>query len=67
MSENCDLDPITWDAMVDAMAKHGVADETIGKVCADALAAINSTPQTERSLRNARAEASAARRRPSVR
>jgi len=62
MSENCDLDPITWDAMVDALVKHGIADKLIGQVCADALAVINSTPESERSRRNAQAEANAARR-----
>jgi hypothetical protein len=40
-----ELDPTTWNAMVRAMQAHGVPDETIGKVCADTLAAINSAPK----------------------
>jgi hypothetical protein len=67
MSENCELDPITWDAMVDAMKRHGVPDQIVGQVCADALTAINATPEAERSLRNAQAEANAGRRRHSAR
>jgi hypothetical protein len=58
----CELDPITWEALVDGMKAHGVADETIGKICHDALRAINATPEAERTRLNAQAEANAARR-----
>ncbi|MHA6759543.1 hypothetical protein [Streptacidiphilus sp. PAMC 29251] len=40
----CELDPVTWDAMIDALKAHGVADATLGSVCAQALSAINATP-----------------------
>jgi len=58
----CELDPITWDAMVDAMKTHGVREETIGRVCADALASINATPEAERTRLNAQAAANYAKR-----
>ncbi|NEB79322.1 hypothetical protein G3I40_29495 [Streptomyces sp. SID14478] len=44
----CELDPVTWDAMIDALKANGVPDETLTKVCAQALAAINSTPAAVR-------------------
>ncbi|MER5885868.1 hypothetical protein ABT160_18700 [Streptomyces sp. NPDC001941] len=40
----CELDPVTWDAFVDALKRHGVDDDTLSKACHDALRAINSTP-----------------------
>jgi hypothetical protein len=57
MSEACEIDPITWNAMVGAMVKSGVADETIGKICADTLVAVNATPVAVRDQLNAEAEA----------
>ncbi|MBB5867416.1 hypothetical protein F4553_000795 [Allocatelliglobosispora scoriae] len=51
----CELDPITWDAMVDGMKRHHVPDDIVGKVCADALAAINATPESKRAQLNAQA------------
>ncbi|WP_327351425.1 hypothetical protein [Streptomyces sp. NBC_01304] len=59
----CELDPITWDALVSGMQAHGVAHDVIGKVCHDALRSINATPVAERDRRNAEAEANAAKRR----
>jgi hypothetical protein len=44
----CELDPVTWDAMIDALRDNGVPDATIGAVCAQALAAINATPEQVR-------------------
>ncbi|WP_329121976.1 hypothetical protein [Streptomyces sp. NBC_01465] len=40
----CELDPVTWDAMIDAMKDNGVSDAMLGAVCAQALATINATP-----------------------
>ncbi|GAA0635095.1 hypothetical protein GCM10009535_08800 [Streptomyces thermocarboxydovorans] len=60
--EICELDPITWDAFVEAMRKHGVTDDVMGKVCHDALRAINATPVAERDRLNAEAEANFAER-----
>ncbi|OII65248.1 hypothetical protein BJP40_17470 [Streptomyces sp. CC53] len=40
----CELDPVTWDAMIDALKANGVSDETLGKVCRQALTTINATP-----------------------
>uniref|UniRef100_A0AAU2UX68 Uncharacterized protein n=1 Tax=Streptomyces sp. NBC_00003 TaxID=2903608 RepID=A0AAU2UX68_9ACTN len=58
----CELDPITWDALISAMRKHGVADEVMGRVCHDALHTINATPVGERDKLNAEAEANFAKR-----
>jgi hypothetical protein len=58
MSETCQIDPVTWNAMVGAMIKYKVADETIGKICADTLAAVNATPVAVRDQLNAQAGAS---------
>ncbi|MFC1416044.1 hypothetical protein [Streptacidiphilus cavernicola] len=44
----CELDPVTWDAMIDALKDHGVPSETLDAACAQALAAINATPATVR-------------------
>ncbi|WP_236240728.1 hypothetical protein [Streptomyces sp. CC228A] len=44
----CELDPVTWDAMIDALKANGVSDETLGKVCRQALTAINATPAAVR-------------------
>jgi hypothetical protein len=49
-------------AFIDALKAHGVPDEVLGKVCHDALQAINATPVSERERRNAEAAANAARR-----
>jgi hypothetical protein len=62
MSETCEIDPITWNAMVGAMVKHGVADETIGKICGDTLVAVNATPVAVRDQLNAQAKANFAAR-----
>ena len=43
-----ELDPVTWDAMIDALKDNGVPDETLRRVCAQALAAINAMPVTVR-------------------
>ena len=47
-TEACELDPVTWDAMIDALKDNGVPDETLKNVCAQALAAINATPVAAR-------------------
>ncbi|WP_037569869.1 hypothetical protein [Phaeacidiphilus oryzae] len=58
----CELDPVTWDALVSAMQRHGVAAEVVAKVCHDALEEINTTPVAERDRRLAEADAYFARR-----
>ncbi|MFE0106680.1 hypothetical protein [Streptomyces sp. NPDC059009] len=58
----CELDPITWDALVTGMQAHGVTDDVIGKVCHDALRTINATPVASRERLNAEAEANFAKR-----
>ncbi|CAL9626581.1 hypothetical protein [Streptomyces sp. enrichment culture] len=60
--ETCELDPITWNALVEAMRKHGVTPDVMGKVCHDALRAINATPVAERQRLEAEAEAHFAQR-----
>ncbi|MFJ4713503.1 hypothetical protein [Streptomyces sp. NPDC088785] len=44
----CELDPVTWDAMIDALKANGVPDDTLSAVCAQALVTINNTPATVR-------------------
>ncbi|GAA1981817.1 hypothetical protein [Catenulispora subtropica] len=44
----CELDPVTWDAMVMWMRAHGVSDEIVGRVCHDALRTICLTPSSVR-------------------
>ncbi|MFJ2738226.1 hypothetical protein ACIO3O_01010 [Streptomyces sp. NPDC087440] len=44
----CELDPVTWDAMIDAIKAQGVPDETVGRICAQAAAQINATPAAVR-------------------
>jgi hypothetical protein len=48
MTQMCELDPVTWDAMIDALKDNGVPDATIGAVCAQALGTINATPEAVR-------------------
>ncbi|MEU3949634.1 hypothetical protein [Streptomyces sp. NPDC029526] len=60
--ETCELDPITWDALIEAMRKHGVTHDVMGKVCHDALRAINTTPVAERKRLEEEAETHFARR-----
>ncbi len=60
--ETCELDPITWDALVEAMREHGVTHDVMGKVCHDALRVINATPVAERDRLNAEAEENVAKR-----
>ncbi|WNF28648.1 hypothetical protein RI138_18415 [Streptomyces sp. C11-1] len=44
----CELDPVTWDALIDALKANGVSDEVLSKVCREALEKINTTPATVR-------------------
>lgn len=60
--ETCELDPITWNALVEAMRRYGVTDDVMAAVCHDALRAINATPVAERDRLNEEADAHHARR-----
>ncbi|PCG81764.1 hypothetical protein CIB93_33615 [Streptomyces sp. WZ.A104] len=44
----CELDPVTWDALIDALKANGVSDEVLSKVCREALEKINTTPAAVR-------------------
>jgi hypothetical protein len=60
--ETCELDPITWNALIEAMRRYGVTDDVMAGVCHDALRAINATPVAERARLNEEADAHYARR-----
>ncbi|NJP52740.1 hypothetical protein HCJ93_22415 [Streptomyces sp. SBST2-5] len=65
--ETCELDPITWDALVEAMRKHGVTHEVTGRICHDARRMVNATPVAERDRLEAEAEEAFAERRAGLR
>src|SRR5690606_41372922 len=60
--ETCELDPSTWNALIEAMRRYGVTDDVMAGVCHDALRAINATPVAERARLNEEADAHYARR-----
>jgi hypothetical protein len=47
----CEMDPLTWDALITALKDNGVGDDILDKVCAQALKTINSTTIAERDAR----------------